>query len=169
LSIIRFPLSIVHFPLQNNLLLIFVVLNSRTLNFEKNMKKAFLLIPLALICVFVLTTQSCYYDNEEFLYGTGGSTATCDTTTAKFAAFASPLIVSKCGTSGCHNAATASSGANLSTYTSIKAYITANKAAFLGSINHSNAFSNMPKGGAKLAACDIKKLEVWINAGMQNN
>jgi hypothetical protein len=134
------------------------------------MKKTFFLIPFVLVLVSIFSTQSCYYDKESVLYPTGTTTTTtCDTTTAKFATFVSPLMVSKCATSGCHNATSASAGANLSTHTSIKAYITSNKAAFLGSMKFSSAFSNMPKGGSKLPDCDIKKLEVWINAGMQNN
>jgi hypothetical protein len=133
------------------------------------MKKTFFLIPFVLVLVSIFSTQSCYYDKEDILYKGGTTTTTCDTTTAKFATFVSPLIASKCATSGCHNAASASAGANLSTITSIKAYITTNKAAFLGSIKFSNSFSNMPKGGSKLPDCDIKKLEVWINAGMLNN
>ena len=134
------------------------------------MKKAFFLIPIILTFVLVLSTQSCFYDNEQDLYPTSTTTPTnCDTTNAKFAAFASPLIVSKCGISGCHNAASSSAGANLSTYTSIKAYITSNKAAFLGSIKHTSSYSSMPQGSTKLADCDIKKLEIWITAGMLNN
>jgi hypothetical protein len=132
------------------------------------MKKVFFFIPFVLICLLTLTTPACYYDNEVDLYPTT-TTATCDTTTAKFATFVSPLMASKCATSGCHNAASASAGANLSTYTSIKAYITANKATYLGSMKQTSGYSSMPKGNAKFADCDIKKLEVWINAGMQNN
>lgn len=134
------------------------------------MKKAFFLIPLILMGILVLTTQSCYYDNEEELYSTTATT-TCDTTNAKFAGFVSPLIASSCAISGCHNAASApvSAGVNLSSYTTIKSYITSSKTTFLGSIKHDSRFSTMPKSAAKLSDCNIKKLEVWINAGMLNN
>ena len=134
------------------------------------MKRLFFFIPLILSTFLILTTQSCYYDNEQELYPTNTTTTTaCDTTNAKFTTFVKPLMDSKCASSGCHNAATASSGANLSSYTGVKNYITSQKTAFLGSIKHSPAFSTMPKGDLKLPDCDIKKLEVWINAGMQNN
>lgn len=134
------------------------------------MKKAFFLIPLILTSVLILITQSCAYDNEEELYPTTTPT-TCDTTQAKFAAFVSPLISSTCAISGCHTAASApvSAGVNLSSYTTIKAYITSNKTAFLGSIKHDQRFSTMPKSAAKLSDCNIKKIEVWINAGLLNN
>lgn len=75
----------------------------------------------------------------------------------------------QCATSGCHNTATASAGANLSGYTTTKSYITNNKDLFIGSIKHISGFSAMPKGGNKMATCDISKIESWINAGMPNN
>lgn len=78
-------------------------------------------------------------------------------------------MAAQCATAGCHNAATASAGANLSTYTAIKTYITNSKDFFIGSIKHTSGFSAMPKGGTKLATCDISKIESWINAGMLNN
>ncbi len=133
------------------------------------MKKS-LFVTLAAFCSIILSTsvQSCYYDNEADIYGTV-STGNCDTTNAKFAAFVQPLMNAQCATSGCHNASTASAGANLSTYTATKTYITNNKAFFLGSIKHTTGYSQMPKGASKMAACDITKLETWINAGMLNN
>jgi hypothetical protein len=95
--------------------------------------------------------------------------STCDSTTAKFGAFVSPLIVSKCATSGCHNSSTASASVNLDGYTNIKNYILKNKSVFFGSINHNPGFSSMPKGGIKLSSCEITKLQVWVNAGLMNN
>lgn len=134
------------------------------------MKKAFFLIPLILTSVLILITKSCTYHNEEELYPTT-TTTTCDTTNAQFAAFISPLIRSTCAISGCHTAASApvSAGVNLSSYTTIKSYITSSKTAFLGSIKHDPRFSTMPKSAPKLSDCNIKKIEVWINAGLLNN
>ena len=134
----------------------------------KNMKKLIFLIPFVSIGIIVLTNQSCYYDNEVDLYPTG-STTTCDTTNAKFAAFVSPLIASKCATSGCHTATSLAGNVNLSNYTTIKNYIIGNKVRFLGSIKHTSGYSQMPQGDTKLATCDIQKIEIWINNGLINN
>jgi hypothetical protein len=112
--------------------------------------------------------ESCYYDKESELYPTS-STSTCDTTTAKFATFVAPLIASGCATSGCHSTASKAAGINLGTYADTKAYIVANKAVFIGSIEHTAGYSKMPKSGGKFAACDITKLKAWINAGALNN
>jgi hypothetical protein len=124
-------------------------------------------ITSTILLSLALCFQSCYRDNEEDLYGKNANT--CDTSTATYAAFVSPLLSSKCATSGCHNAASASAGVNLSNYTVTKAYLTNAKSAFLGAIKHSSSFSPMPQGSAKLPDCDIAKLEAWINAGMLNN
>ena len=133
------------------------------------MKK--ILLPF-LICssiVGVLTmVESCYYDNEVDLYTTPATT-TCDTSTAKFAAFMSPLMTAQCATSNCHSAARQAGGINLSSHTTIKNYISSNKITFLGSIKRSPGFSQMPDGGAKLSDCTITKIETWINNGQLNN
>jgi hypothetical protein len=112
--------------------------------------------------------ESCYYDKESVLYPTA-STATCDTTTAKFATFVSPLIANGCATASCHSTTAKASGINLGNYAAIKAYIVADKETFIGSIDQIVGFSKMPKGGGKFAACDITKLKAWMNAGALNN
>lgn len=133
------------------------------------MKKTIFITLTILGSIFLSTgIQSCYYDNEEMLYGTV-STTICDSTTGKFSVNVSSIMAAQCATSGCHNTTTASAGANLSSYTNIKTYITNNKDFFIGSIKHTSGFSAMPKDGNKLATCDISKIESWINAGMLNN
>ncbi len=112
--------------------------------------------------------ESCYYDKESELYPTSG-TVTCDTAAVKFATFVSPLIASGCATSGCHSTSSQASGINLGTYSAIKAYIVADKATFIGSIDQTAGYSKMPKGAGKFAACDIAKLKAWMNAGALNN
>lgn len=132
------------------------------------MKKQYLIIPMVLAFIIISTTQSCYYDVESELYPTTGTTS-CDSSTAKFATFVSPLMASKCATSGCHNATSASAGVNLDGYTNIKNYVSRSSAVFFGSIKHSSGYSSMPQGGSKLADCDITKLQLWVNAGFLNN
>ena len=133
------------------------------------MKK--ILLPF-LICGSIVAVstlvESCYYHNEAELYP-APATTTCDTSTAKFAAFMSPLMTAQCATSNCHSASRQSAGINLSSHTAIKNYISSNKAVFLGSIKRSPGFSQMPDGGAKLSDCNITKIETWINNGLLNN
>lgn len=126
---------------------------------------------IILFAVFFSCTMlsSCYNDSEEELYGTTPN-GTCDLTTAvKFSTVVSPIISSKCGTSGCHSASSKAAGINLGNYDAIKAYATSSKAVFLGSIKRESSYSPMPKGDTKLPDCDISKIESWINAGAPNN
>lgn len=132
------------------------------------MKKQNYIISIVLAFLIISTTQSCYYHVESELYPTA-STTTCDSSSAKFVTFVSPLMVSKCATSGCHNAVTASAGVNLDGYTNIKNYISRNSTVFFGSIKHLSGYSTMPQGSSKLPDCDIKKLQIWMNAGLLNN
>lgn len=132
------------------------------------LKKQYYILPIMLNFFIISSTQSCKYNVESKLYPTSGTT-TCDSLSAKFATFVSPLMVSKCATSGCHNATTASAGVNLDGYTNIKNYISRSSTVFFGSIKHSSGFLSMPQGGSKLADCDITKLQLWVNAGLLNN
>jgi hypothetical protein len=132
---------------------------------QKNLTSV-IVITLFFSCTLL---TSCYNDSEEELYGTT-PTGTCDLTTAvKFSTVVSPIISSKCATSGCHSATSKAAGINLGTYDAIKAYTTSSKAVFLGSIKRESSYSAMPKGNSKLPDCDISKIESWINAGAPNN
>jgi hypothetical protein len=125
---------------------------------------------LSMLFFSIITLTACYQDNEEELYATTTTTTTCDLTTAvKFSTVVSPIIASKCGTSGCHSATSKAAGINLGNYDAIKAYLTNSKPAFLGSIKRTSGYSIMPKGDAKLPDCDISKIESWITAAMPNN
>jgi hypothetical protein len=123
---------------------------------------------MAACLVIVLMIESCYYDHEDELYPTTG-TSTCDSTDTKFSTFVSPLMSTKCASSGCHSAARQGGGINLEGYAAIKAYIVADKAGFICSIKHTSGYSQMPKGDAKFSDCNIRKLEIWIANGMLNN
>jgi ABC-type transporter Mla maintaining outer membrane lipid asymmetry permease subunit MlaE len=115
-----------------------------------------------------LTIQSCYYDSEEDLYGTG-TTVTCDTAKVSFATLVMPTMTASCATTGCHRGTSASAGINLENYTAVKNYATRAKDVFLGSMYHNSSFSAMPKGAPKLPTCTVDKIAAWINAGMPNN
>jgi hypothetical protein len=133
-------------------------------------KKYFTHSALIILLFSMVIVSSCYNDNEEDLYGTTPTTTTCDLTTAvKFSTVVSPIISTKCGTSGCHSTSSKAAGINLGNYDAIKAYINSSKAVFLGSIKRESSYSPMPKGSAKLPDCDISKIESWINAAMPNN
>ena len=123
------------------------------------MKK--LIVPLMIVLL-----SSCYYDKEDQLYplSNSGSGGTCDTTNVTYTAAIQPILAQNCALSGCHDAATKSSGYDLSSYDGAKA--TANSGRMMGSIKQENGFSPMPKGMTKLNDCNISKISAWINKGM---
>ncbi len=67
-----------------------------------------------------------------------------------------------CATSGCHNSQYHSSGIDLSNYSGAAS---ANNDAILGSVEHDEGYSAMPKNAGKLTDTQIKKIYCW----MQNN
>lgn len=112
---------------------------------------------------FGFATTSCYYDDEETLYG---KTVVCDTAGVSFAATVNPIFQTNCAIGACHDAATKSAGYDLSSFASISSQ---DSTVIMNSINQNNLASPMPKGGAKLLDCDIAKIRAWYIAGKPNN
>jgi hypothetical protein len=115
---------------------------------------------LSVLCVVLISclTTGCYYDNEEYLYGT------CDTTSVTFSQDIKPILDANC--INCH-----SGGAiNLTTYDGVKAKVS--DSTLYKSISYSysgaNSSKNMPSSG-KLDDCSINKVKAWIDEGALNN
>jgi uncharacterized membrane protein len=85
----------------------------------------------------------------------------CDTSTVTYNGKISGIMASAC--TNCHNTATPAAGIDLSTYAAVAA--AASQANFMGSVNHTNNYSQMPKGGPQLPPCERQQLQAWINKG----
>jgi hypothetical protein len=105
--------------------------------------------------------NSCYYDNEEYLY----SSVPCDNTFT-FTSRIAPLVAQQCA-SGCHEGANPSASLSLTTYDEIKAIV--DNGGFAGSLDGTNGFSIMPKGTTGLSVCDKTAVNDWIGGGALNN
>lgn len=105
--------------------------------------------------------NSCYYDNEEYLY----SSTPCDNTFT-FTSRIAPMVAQQCA-SGCHEGANPSAGLSLTTYDEIKAIV--DNGGFAGSLDGSNGYAIMPKGTSGLSSCDKTAVNAWITAGAPNN
>jgi hypothetical protein len=105
--------------------------------------------------------NSCYYDNEEYLY----SSAPCDNTFT-FTSRIAPLVAQQCA-NGCHEGPNPSANLSLSTYDEIKAIV--DNGGFAGSLDGTNGYSIMPKGTTGLSACDKTAVNDWIGGGAPNN
>lgn len=115
---------------------------------------------LVFACIgWVVFATSCYYDKEDLLYG--NAAPDCTTLDAKYSTAISPLMQSKCATSGCHDAATNAGGVTLESHTQVS-----NSAA--GVKQRAVVSKNMPPS-APLSPSEIAALQCWIDAGTPNN
>lgn len=123
-------------------------------------------------CILTITSfmvSSCYYDNEQFLYGT----VSCDTTAQViFTLDIVPILEASCYT--CHSNANATvSGGDISLegYDNVLLSIVpgdAGASKLYNTVAWTTGFSQMPKGGAQLSDCDVLKIKKWINDGAVN-
>ena len=93
----------------------------------------------------------------------------CDASaqTATYAAVISPIFDAHCRE--CHSssvAGTLGGGNDFGNYQSIKRYPAA---SLLGSIENAPGYDAMPKGRAKISACDIERIKAWMAAGELEN
>jgi hypothetical protein len=119
-------------------------------------------IAFALLLITTCLISSCYYDNEEELYGTDGN---CDVSSVKFSTDIQGIFNNAC--LGCHSAQANLGNVNLSDHANTIKYV--NNGSLLGSVKHDSGFSPMPKGSPKISSCNIAKIEAWIAAGAPNN
>ncbi len=121
------------------------------------------LLSLAIImAVLMLSSNSCYYDNEEYLYP---NPVECDVSNVTYSGTIAPVLNNFCNS--CHNSNTPSDGIITDNYNDLQTII--NDGRFRGVINHLPGYSPMPKGGNKLNDCDLAKIDAWIDAGAPNN
>jgi hypothetical protein len=111
--------------------------------------------------------SACYYDKKDQVYPQV-VVATCDTSNITYSVTVTNILNTSCN--NCHGTASANisgGGILLSTYASVKPYITNGK--LINSILQNGQASPMPKNMAKLDQCTINKLTLWVNKGTLNN
>lgn len=116
------------------------------------------------ICLFasiLVLGNGCYYDNEEELY----PNSFCDTVNVNYSGAVSEIIASRCATPGCHVAGGDGAG-DFTIFSEITEKV--NNGRFLRSIRRESNGAPMPPGGP-LPACELRQLELWIEAGAQQN
>jgi hypothetical protein len=129
------------------------------------LRKKLLSLLISVIALMIGSTflNSCYYDNEEYLYPPSG-TSGCDTINPTYIANIAPIFADNCN--GCHNSASASGGIITENHQNL----TANIDLIWVAINKQPSESGfMPQGGYKLSSCDLAKIRQWRNLGMPNN
>ncbi|WP_291727540.1 c-type cytochrome [Bernardetia sp.] len=129
---------------------------------KKNVNALFICLLITLFSSIIFTACE-WKSEEEEIIGTD-----CDTSQVTLSGTVQPILETNCYR--CHsaeNAPVAGVGINLEEYESLKGF--ADRGSLLGSISHASGFSPMPKGASKLADCDIKKIEAWIEKGATND
>ena len=122
-------------------------------------KRLFLNVSIAFFSALAFT--SCYYDKEELLYPGSTAAVDCSTVPATFSTEVLPLFTTRCALSGCHNAASASGGLVLDSYTQANAK--------KDRINiRAVVEKSMPPTGP-LAPAEAAKIKCWIDGGALNN
>jgi hypothetical protein len=119
---------------------------------------------ILIITIVLSALAGCFYDNEEYLYPKVAGN--CDTLNISFSATIFPILNTKC--LSCHSNTSAAAFGNsikLQDYADVKS----REQAILGSVKHLNPYSPMPKNSAKLNACPVQQIEIWIKAGGLNN
>ena len=111
----------------------------------------------------VFALQGCYYDIEEELYPSNGTT--CDTSAVTYSGTIKSILNESC--ISCHSVASAQGNVVLEGYSLLKVYV--DDGSFLGSVSHGAGYSPMPKGGNKLSDCKILQIQTWIASGAPNN
>ncbi len=121
------------------------------------------LLSLAIImALLIFSTSSCYYDNEEYLYP---NPTECDVLNVTYSGTVVPILDNYCN--DCHSSNNPSDGIITDNYSDLQTII--NDGRFSGVINHLPDYWPMPKGGNKLNACNLAKIDAWIDAGAPNN
>ena len=121
---------------------------------------------LSTLVAFVVfsVVNSCYYDNEEQLFGIQN----CDTLSISFETDISPIINEHC--ISCHGGETPSAGLSLMNYNEF--VISANDDTNSGIINRiqraEGEVGAMPTT-YRLSQCQIEYIEAWVTQGAHNN
>lgn len=106
--------------------------------------------------VVIITHPGCYYDHEEYLYGS------CDTTAVSYSTHIASIMSSNCNS--CHSTSNGSGGVITSTYAGMKTAATSGQ--LWGAVNHASGFAAMPPAGIKLGDCELNRIKAWIDQGM---
>ncbi len=95
----------------------------------------------------------------EYCAATNTVVSNCDTVNVKYDSHIKPMMISFC--TSCHFSG--GQAPALHDFNSVKSAVNAN--TFLPAVKHTGPFP-MPQGGPKLSSCDLRKIDLWIQAGM---
>lgn len=112
-------------------------------------------------CLLFFVLSGCFYDVEEVLY----PGEECNPVNVSYSSDIQPIFVRTCFV--CHSASARLGDVSLEDFNEVLIYV--NRGSLVGSINHESGYIPMPENAPKLPACDIQKIEKWVEEGSRNN
>ena len=118
---------------------------------------------LILFCSVSLFS-SCYYDNEEYLYGIQN----CETLSMSFESDIIPIINEHC--TSCHGGETPSAGLSLMTYNELVVSATDDtNAGIINRVGRAEGETGAMPTNYSLSQCQIEYIKAWVAQGALNN
>lgn len=93
-------------------------------------------------------------------------TMPCDTTAVTWSLTIVPLLQTHCALPTCHVSGGNGTG-NFTTYAGVMTQVDNGK--LLKAVQHLPGAIPMPPDGSMIPACDIARLQAWVNAGAEEN
>jgi hypothetical protein len=121
------------------------------------------IVLVVVIIGWAVSLESCYYDNEEYLYGSGCDTITSFTYQNKIKG----IMDTRCATPACHGGTSPANDLSLTSYSGVKAGF--ETMSMMCNIRHESGCVPMPKNESQLSKCDIRALEKWQANGYPEN
>ncbi|MCB0524416.1 MAG: hypothetical protein R3A50_14275 [Saprospiraceae bacterium] len=118
----------------------------------------FIFSAFVILVAISFTQTSCYYDNEQDLYGTGN----CDTSLVSYNTDIKPIIDANC--ISCHAPGGEEENSPLLTYDDLKKYTGNNDM-----VDRVNGTSSLMPPSGKMNSCNVSLITAWVNQGALNN
>lgn len=91
--------------------------------------------------------------------------STCDTTSVSYSKQILPILEDNCYT--CHQGAAASSGIDLSNFTTLQAHVA--NGDLVSAVTHTGTVTPMPYELPMLPTCEVNTIVAWVDQGALNN
>ncbi len=113
----------------------------------------------AMLFVLIIMAPACSSDSEDEVK------PDCDLDNVTYSATVAPVMAASCN--GCHSAASPSAGVITANYEGLREI--ALDGRLVGSINHAQGYSPMPKGQPQLDKCPRDQIAKWVEDGAPEN